>query len=130
MNYNRFAIAAADLPGHWTESSSNAMEYYNAYTGSYAGMGIASSDNDFYFNQDNTYKSKHTSATGSTGNLTTFNLEYSGQYIVSNWEVDLTNRRDGKPDNFDAYFEAVKGGRILHFQKQGTAITYTLFKTQ
>ena len=50
--------------------------------------------------------------------------------IVSNWQFGLKNRREGKTENFTAYFEAVRGGRVLHFQKQGSAITYTLFKTQ
>ena len=36
-----------------------------------------------------------------------------GKYTVSNWDVSTTDQK-GKLSNLSAWFEATKGGRILH----------------
>ncbi len=53
--------------------------------------------------------------------------KYSGRYSVSTWELTVTNRYQGKSDTFTGYFEATKGGRILHLtNKAATGIQYHL----
>ena len=49
-NYNKFAVAAGDLPGNWKSSSGAGIEYYNVYTGNSMGMASASSTTEFVFN--------------------------------------------------------------------------------
>jgi hypothetical protein len=131
LGYNRFAIALKDLSGTWASSSSSGTDYYNAYTGAYAGMEFNSSYDIFTFNSNGTYTSKHSGTFGMIGNTKVYNQEYTGQEKVSEWELTLTNRFEGKTDVFEAWFEAVPGGRILRLiNKQATGIKYQLIKTK
>jgi hypothetical protein len=131
LGYNRFAIALKDLSGTWASSSSSGTDYYNAYTGAYAGMEFNSSYDIFTFNSGGSYSSKHSGSFGMIGNTKVYNQEYAGQEKVSEWELTLTNRFEGKTDVFEAWFEAVQGGRILRLiNKQATGIKYQLIKTK
>lgn len=114
--YNKFAVAPGDIVGKWQNgNTSTAQWYYTSPSGyeGYAGMTLAATSATFNFNKDGTYTSIHNGATGAVGNMNTFQQEYKGKYTVSNWAVTFTNRYGGKTDRFDAYFEAVRGGRIL-----------------
>ena len=48
-NYNKFAVAASDLAGKWTNKFSGMTQYVNAYTGLDAGMDTHSSKENFEF---------------------------------------------------------------------------------
>lgn len=129
--YNKFAIAQSDLTGTWKGGDFGAMNYYNAYTGSYQGMSAVASSEEFTFNADGTYSSKHSGAMGMVGNMQTYSQNYKGKATVSNWEIVLPNRFGGKTSTYYAYFEVIPGGRVLHLQdKQYTGMTYALVRKQ
>ncbi|MCF1751175.1 hypothetical protein [Mariniradius sediminis] len=50
--------------------------------------------------------------------MNTFQQEYKGNSTISNWNVTLTNRYQGKNQQFDAHFQAVKGGRLLYLNNR------------
>jgi len=117
FNYNKFAVSASDLPGNWKSSSGAGIEYYNVYTGNNMGMASASSTTEFIFKQDGTYTSIYKGVDGFNGNNRYAGETCNGKAIVSNWEIQLTNRFKGATETFTAQFEAVKGGRILHMYR-------------
>jgi hypothetical protein len=127
--YNRFAISAKDIVGNWTASSGAGVHLYNTNTGNYAGMNYAQSSDQFTFHADGTYSSKHSGASSVYGTTTVYTQEYKGKLTVTNWDVSMTNRFKDATENFHAWFEVVKGGRILHLQnKSASAIQYNLVK--
>lgn len=129
--YNKFPIAAADVLGRWENgNSSTAHWYYVTPSGyeSYAGMTLAATSAVFQFNTGGNYTSIHNGATGSVGNMSTFQQNYKGRYTVSNWSLNATNRWQGKAENFDAWFVAIRGGRILKLKSGG--MEYSLVKTK
>lgn len=130
-NYNKFAIAQSDLTGIWDGGDFGAMNYYNAYSGNYQGMGAVAKSDEFTFNADGTYSSKHSGASGMVGSMQTYTENYKGKAAVSNWEIILPGRYDGKTSTYYAYFEIVNGGRVLHLQdKQYRGMTYALIRKQ
>jgi hypothetical protein len=130
-NLNKFAVAAADLPGQWASSSGASVDYVNIYTGNSAGTAYASSTSSFTFKADGTYESVWKGAMNAQdGRGTQFGQEKSkGKYSVKDWEVTLTNRFKGATHTFTAQFEAVAGGRILHLWR-GQAEEQHLFKVK
>ena len=129
--YNKFAVSKQDIVGNWQGGSSSAMNYYEVYTGNYAGMNFSSMSDDFTFDSKGTYQSQHKGATGMAGTAKFYQQKYDGRYTVSTWEISATNRYGGKSAAFDAYFEAVKGGRVLHLtDKQYSGIRYHLVKAK
>ncbi|MBL7845604.1 MAG: hypothetical protein JNK44_17205 [Cyclobacteriaceae bacterium] len=114
--YNRFAVALNDIVGKWSGGGSAAANYYNAYTGAYAGMGAVAMSDKFEFFANGDYASKHQGASGMVGSMSTYSQEYKGKATVSNWEIILPNRWEGKTSKYHAWFEAVRGGRILNLQ--------------
>ncbi|GAP68026.1 hypothetical protein BA6E_10225 [Bacteroidales bacterium 6E] len=111
--YNKFAVAPADLTGTWQSGGSQSTQWYDAVTGAYAGATLAASSATFHFHGNGNYTSIHNGATGAVGALGTFQQEYKGRVEVSNWNLMLDNRHNGKTMNFEAHFQAVKGGRLL-----------------
>lgn len=131
MNYNKFAVTAADLVGKWEESTFSGINLYNVNTGAYAGMNTSSSAASFMFNSDNTYSSTHKGAFGMVGSMQFYDQKYKGKMTATNWDLTLTNRWEGKTDIFWSQFEAVRGGKILHLRdKSANAITYSLVKVE
>lgn len=127
--YNRFAVALNDIVGKWSGGGSAAANYYNAYTGAYAGMGAVAMSDKFEFFANGDYVSKHQGASGMVGSMSTYSQEYKGKATVSNWEIVLPNRWEGKTSKFSAWFEAVRGGRILNLQDmQYSGMKYNLVK--
>jgi hypothetical protein len=113
--YNKFAVAPEDLPGIWKSSSSGGVELYNIYTGSSVGMATSSSSNEFTFAANGSYSEIYKSASGVGAGLNYYGETNKGRYTVSGDSMmTLTNRFKGQAHEFSAYFEAVKGGRILH----------------
>jgi hypothetical protein len=60
--------------------------------------------------------SKHQGASGIVGSMSTYSQEYKGRSVVTNWEITLPNRWQGKTSTFHAWFEVVRGGRVLYLQ--------------
>jgi hypothetical protein len=129
--YNKFAIGAGDLVGKWQSGNTETAQWYYTspagYEG-YAGMTLAATSATFLFSGNGTYTSIHNGATGAVGSMNTFQQEYKGTYIVANWTITATNRWQGQTARFDAFFKAVKGGRVLHLNDAGTR--YSLVRTQ
>jgi hypothetical protein len=129
--YNKFAVSQADLLGTWEESGGSYVNMYSVSTGAYAGMNTASSAHKFIFKNDGTYFSNHKGAFGMVGSMTFFDQKYNGNYTVTNWDITVTKRFEGKTDVFWAQFEAVRGGRVLHLtDKTAGGIKYHLGKTE
>lgn len=115
--YNKFAIGPNDLKGTWQSGGSQMTQWYDSFTGAYAGATIASSSATFSF-AGSTYSSIHNGAKGAVGAMNTFQQEYIGNSTISKWTITLTNRYQGKTQQFDAHFQAVKGGRLLYLNNR------------
>ena len=119
--YNKFAIGSNDLEGTWQNGNTSTAQWYYispaGYEG-YAGMTLAASSATFHFQNNGNYTSIHNGATGAVGSMNSFQQEYKGNYSVTNWKITATNRYGGKTDQFDAYFIAVRGGRLLKMNNQ------------
>ncbi len=110
LNYNKFAVAAADLVGTWSESSVSAYESYNAATGAYTGVGATAGSSKFVFRPNGTYDLElKYYLNGKSGQS-----NYQGKYTVNEWLAVLTGRQS-QDDNgeFWCQFEAKWGGYIL-----------------
>lgn len=128
-NSNRFAVTQTDLVGDWDGRNAPFVQMYNIYTGNAAGLNVASLSDHFKFGGNGSYTSEHSAATGMVGSQKFSELKFSGRFQTSDWEMTLTNRENGKTSVYSAYFEAVKGGRILHLtDKQYSGMQYHLFK--
>jgi len=127
--YNKFAIESNDLLGTWQNGGSQMTQWYDAVTGAYAGATLAASSATFSFNSGGIYSSIHNGATGAVGAMNTFQQEYKGSFSVTNWSVTATNRYQSKTENFDAHFQAVKGGRLLYLNDNKGG-NYLLVKTK
>jgi hypothetical protein len=122
-------VGKNDLTGTWSNSGGATMNWYSTTTGNNVGATGAVTSDVFQFNNDQTYSSEHKGASGWVGAMNTFQQKYKGNYSVSNWELTINNRFEGKTETFDAWFEALRGGRVLHLQnKQYTGSQYNLFK--
>ena len=129
--YNRFAISENDILGTWQDGNTSTMQwYYTAPSGyeGYAGMTVAARSATFNFNGGGNYTSIHNGATGAVGAMSTFQQNYKGKYTVTNWSITATNRWDGKTENFNSWFKALRGGRILCMDAGG--MQYRLLKTK
>ena len=124
--YNKFAVAPEDINGNWVGGASAALNYYNAYNGNYLGMNAAVTSDEFTFS-NGTYTSEHKGATGMVGSMNTFQQKYHGAVKVTDWTLEMDKRWDNKTEFFDIYFEAIRGGRILHMLGKNTR-TYDLVK--
>lgn len=111
--YNKFAVTARDMAGTWVRNAGGGVEYYNAYTGNYAGMSANSTSDEFVFREDGSYQSTHRYANTNNGATQFSGLDYKGRYTVSDWEVLATNRVDGKAKKFWARLEAIQNGYLL-----------------
>lgn len=119
-NANRFAIGA-DVVGGWSTNSSASVNYYYVNGGGYAGMNTATVSNAFTFDATGTYHSEH--AGGTNGAVAT--EKHKGTYKTSTWELTVTNEKGSR--TYDAYYEAVRGGVLLHLQdRQYAGMSYTL----
>jgi len=115
VGYNKFAVAPQDISGAWKSSSAAGVELYNIYTGNSVGMATTSSSNEFTFAANGGYTEIYKSASGVGAGLNYYGQTNKGRFSVSNSSMlTLTNRFKGQAHEFSAYFEAVKGGRILH----------------
>jgi hypothetical protein len=131
LNANRFAISAQDIIGTWKGSAGGGVEYYSAYSGTYAGMSAVSSTDEFIFNTDGSYKSTYRTASMNSGSAKFGGQDFKGTFSVTDWSITATNRYEGKTTPFNAQLIAVKGGYLLYMSDPGnSSMNYTLFKTK
>ncbi len=110
---NRFAIAASDLTGKWTNNFSGSVQYVNVNTGFDAGTATHASAENFLFTAGNTYKWDLGVASGMVGNIKFQSVKSNGRFsLPSNWQISFSDM-EGKPRTFNAYFSSIKGFRIL-----------------
>ena len=113
VNCNKFAVAASDLNGKWSSSSSSVQQYYNIYTGDNAGMNLNTANRTFQFGAGNTYQWNFVWVNGFVGKEKVAQDKSSGKFsMLNNWQVQFSNM-GGKPEAYDTYFTCIKGGRIL-----------------
>jgi len=114
--YNRFAVAASDLTGTWTNNFGGFTQYVNAYTGADAGMNTHSSTQTFEFLANGTYNWSIGVASGFVGSIKFSSAKSSGKFTnPNNWQIHFSDL-EGKPKLYNAYFACVKGARILWLQ--------------
>jgi hypothetical protein len=129
LNYNKFALSAADVTGKWTGGSGAGLQYYNVYTGDYAGMSTISTSDDFQFKSDGTYTSAFRSASSNFGSTRFSAVDYKGKYSITDWTINAGNRHEGKTTLFRSQLIAVKNGFLLYMEdSEYPAMNYTLIK--
>lgn len=126
-SYNKFALGKNDLTGTWSSNGGGTVSWYSTTTGQYAGATGAAMSDQFIFNGNGTYSSEHKGGYGVVGSMNVYQQKYNGAYTVSNWQVTATKRWEGKTEQFSAWFEIVRGGRVLHLDGGGGK-SYTLYK--
>lgn len=113
---NRFAVDESDLQGLWTSDFSSSLQYYNTYSGMYAGYNAFSSSVTFNFRNNRTYDWKLGMANSSNGQTQAESAESSGTFSMNgNWQLICSKIQKG-PRTYNAHFTAIKGGRILWLQ--------------
>ena len=118
-SYNKFAVAASDLNGKWTNDFSGALQYVNAYTGADAGMATHASNERFVFGPGNAYQWDLVVASGKAGSVKFQSVKSGGTFsLPSNWQVTFSDI-EGKPRTYSASFSCVKGARILWLDETG-----------
>ena len=124
--YNKFAVGPNDLTGTWSTNGGGTIGWYSATTGQYAGATGAATADVFRFEGNGTYSSEHKGGYGVVGSMNTYQQKYKGTYTVTNWSVTIDHRWDNKTQTCDAWFEIIKGGRILHLTEG--SLVYKLMK--
>ena len=118
-NYNKFAVAASDLSGKWSNDFSGMTQYVNAYTGADAGANTHASNQNFEFGAGNTYKWDLGVASGFVGNIKFQSVNSSGKFSVpNNWQIYFSDM-EGKPKTYNAYFTCIKNARVLWIGETG-----------
>ena len=131
LNANRFALTTNDIIGTWKGSGGVGVEYYNVYSGTYAGMSAVSSTDEFTFNSNGTYSSTYRSASMNSGGAQFGGQDYKGNFSVTDWSLTVTNRYKAKTTTYKAQLIAVKGGFLLYMEdSDNSSMKYTLFKTK
>lgn len=111
--YNKFAVAASDLKGKWTNNFTGMQQYVNAYTGANAGMNTHASNESFEFGEGSTYHWNLGVASGFVGNIKFQSVKSNGKFTVpDNWHINFSDI-EGKPRSYNASFSCVKGARML-----------------
>lgn len=114
--YNRFAVAAGDLNGIWTNNFTGITQYVIAYTGTTAGANTHTSSEKFEFGTGNTYKWNIGVASGFVVNIKFQSTKSNGKFTVVNpWQINFSDM-EGKPKSYNAYFSCSKDTRVLWLQ--------------
>lgn len=113
VNYNKFAVAASDFSGAWTNDFTGVQQLYNVYTGNYAGMNIHQSKQEFVFGNGNTYNWRLLVVSGMVGNTKYQEVKSSGEFSVpNNWQIHFSKIESG-PKTYHAHWSCIKGARLL-----------------
>ncbi|MBC7903374.1 MAG: hypothetical protein H7Y27_08120 [Gemmatimonadaceae bacterium] len=111
--YNRFAVAAADLQGKWTNNFSGMTQYVNAVTGASAGADTHASNENFAFGAGNTYNWDLGVASGFVGSIKFQSVKSAGTFtMLNNWQIRFSDM-EGKPKTYNVQFTCIKGARVL-----------------
>ncbi len=115
-DYNKFAIAATDLKGKWSDKFSATFFNYNAGDGQYTGTNTIAIVTNFNFTSATAYNwdGYLTNNAHSAGSAKTFKTKGSFK-MTNNWQIQFSDIQ-GKPKTYNAYFSCLKGGRILWLQ--------------
>lgn len=128
--YNKFAVAASDLPGTWENSSSAYGMYYSTVTGDFAGMRGASTYDKFVFDRNGAYSYTFIGTSTGTGAPAVSTGKSSGRLTLDGWNA-TTKDTEGKSTTYTIQFEAIRGGRILHLQNtKYSGLRYDLVRTK
>jgi hypothetical protein len=111
--YNAFPLTMADLTGTWSSTDFASISYYYVSTGGLAGTNATSLADSFTFDGKGGYSSDHSGASGAVGNAKFSRQQYRGAASISPEGLTLTNRFQGQSETYSAFFQAVKGGRVL-----------------
>lgn len=112
--YNKFAVAASDFSGKWTNDFAGVQQLYNVYTGNYAGMNVHQSNQEFDFVSGNSYNWKLLVVSGMVGNTNYQQVKSSGQFSVpNNWQIHFSKIENGAK-TYHAYWSCIKGARLLN----------------
>lgn len=127
---NRFSVGK-ELAGTWSRFTGASVDLYYVSSGGYAGMNAAALSDTFRFAGSGSYESEHKGAVGRVGNQNMFQERHKGVWsLTSPWEVTV-NRSDKVVTVYDAWYEAVRGGRLLHLtDKKYTGMNYTLARVK
>lgn len=114
VTYNKFAIAPSDFTGTWTSDFTGVQQLYNVYTGSYAGMNINQSKEEFVFGAGNSYRWELLVVSGMVGNTRYANVKSAGTFsVLNNWQIRFSKIESG-PKTYNAHWSCIKGARILN----------------
>lgn len=112
--YNKFSIAAPDFKGKWTSDFTGIQQLYYVYTGQYAGMNMNQSNEEFIFNDGNTYNWKLLVVNGMVGNVKYNAVKSSGKFsVANNWQVKFS-MIENRARTYHAFWSCIKGARILN----------------
>lgn len=130
MGANRFSVGK-EVAGTWSRFTGASADLYYVSTGGYAGTNAAAISDTFNFASSGAYRSEHKGAVGRVGNQSVFQEQHKGTWsVTSPWEVTV-NRSDKVVTVYDAWYEAVRGGRLLHLtDKKYTGMSYTLSRVK
>ncbi|MFT3694776.1 MAG: hypothetical protein QM831_16625 [Kofleriaceae bacterium] len=121
---NRFAVGA-DIAGTWTSFASGSVNMYYTGTGNFAGTQTAVNSTEYVFDKSGSYTSKNVGSSGIGAGNNIGVEKHKGTWSVSTWEITMKNEKGTSA--WDAYYEAVRGGLVLHIQnKQYTGMAYAL----
>ena len=122
-DYNKFAIAATDLKGKWSDNYSATFFNYNA-SGQYTSTRTFAAVENFVFTSATSYNwdGYFTNNVHSAGSAKTFKT--TGIFkMTNNWQIQFSDIQ-GKPKTYNAYFSCFKGGRVLWLQSNGSYTAY------
>lgn len=110
---NKFAVAASDLKGTWTNDFGAAVDYVYVATGLSAGMDTHASAESFQIFNSGKYEWNLSVANGMVGNIRFQSAKSAGTVTVpDNWHIRFSDI-EGKPRTYEAMFSCIKGLRIL-----------------
>ena len=115
FTYNKFAVAASDLEGtgEWKANFSSNTYYTNYYTGASAGMTTYTSSQWFNFKSGQQYHWELVAVNSGNGQIDAVQTKSDGIFKSANdWQLHFSDI-ERKAKIYDAYFTAIKGGRVL-----------------
>ena len=113
-NYNKFAVAASDFKGRWTNDFTGIQQLYQVYTGQYAGMNMSQSNEEYDFKAGNNYNWKLLAVNGMVGTMKYNQVKSSGNFTIpNNWQVKFS-MIENRARTYHAFWSCIKGTRILN----------------